>query len=81
MPKPVVDFITVKTQLLEIGYYTLELVSLDGTKRILDSWYLSKGEKSEVERTYDFGTISSGMYFLVLKSPNRAVSTPVIVIK
>jgi hypothetical protein len=78
-PNPAGDNITISMNLIEKGQHRLELIDINGKSMPIDSWMQINAGYFEMD--YNTSELSSGMYYLILKAPNRSYSLPVFIVK
>lgn len=71
-PNPVGDKADIDISALETGKYKLEIIDITGKRKILNEWNVSGSKKFLM--SIDLREFSSGVYNLLLSSPNRFVS-------
>lgn len=81
MPNPAEDEIKVNVIVSEIGEQFLELVDIAGNIISLQKWSNSLADPREYEFVFDLNNISSGFYYLIYRSSNRTMHSPVYIIK
>ncbi|TAL68988.1 MAG: choice-of-anchor D domain-containing protein [Bacteroidetes bacterium] len=79
-PNPADGFLTLDISVLETGNYKIELIGLTGGTDILKEWNVKLDSNKSEHFNLELGNISSGIYYLLLKSPTRQVVVPVIVV-
>ncbi|MBI5325769.1 MAG: choice-of-anchor D domain-containing protein [Ignavibacteriae bacterium] len=80
-PNPADGYLSVDITVLETGNYKLELTGLTGDASLLKEWNVNMTSYKETHLNLELNSISSGMYYLILKSPTRQVLVPVMIIK
>ncbi len=78
-PNPASDNISINMNLFETGNHKLEISDINGKTKVIDEWY--QHNSGMIELNYTTSELSSGMYYLILKSPNRSYSLPVFILK
>jgi len=77
-PNPVSSNLIIKGNLLESGLHSIELMDISGKANIIWEWN-SENDK-EFEFNFDVRMLSSGMYYLVLRTPERVSVVPVFIV-
>lgn len=80
-PNPADDYLSVDIAVLETGSYRIELMGLTGEINQIKNWEVNLNSNNNYRFNFDINNVSSGMYYLILKSPTRYVVVPVMVVK
>jgi hypothetical protein len=80
IPNPADNQIKVKVDALEVGWYSLDLVDVQGSVMIKNSWAVVKDGKRDFDFDMKTSDLSSGMYFLIYKTPTESHAQPVFII-
>ncbi|ROL62211.1 T9SS C-terminal target domain-containing protein, partial [Bacteroidetes/Chlorobi group bacterium ChocPot_Mid] len=77
-PNPASDEINIKGNVLEEGLHTIELTDIRGNSSLVEKWI--SDSKKDFEFKIDVSLYSSGMYYIILRTPERALVVPVFII-
>ncbi|MFC2130222.1 choice-of-anchor D domain-containing protein [Bacteroidota bacterium] len=77
-PNPASSVLTISGNVLESGLHRLELVDIRGNRKHLYSWEVD--DDKVIDYIIDLQGLSSGMYYLILRSPARIKAVPVFII-
>ena len=80
-PNPANDLIEVNISVLEVGLHSLVLINPQGERKELQNWVVENDGIKTFNFVIQTNEISSGMYYLLLKSPVRSKVEPVFIIK
>jgi hypothetical protein len=80
-PNPADEFLSVDIAVLETGNYKIELMGLAGNEMKIKEWDVKLDSDKDYHFNFELGNISSGLYYLILKSPTNRLVVPVIVVK
>ena len=80
-PNPADEFLEVNITVLETGNYKIELMGLTGDINQIKNWDVNLNSNIDYHFNFDIWNVSSGMYYLILKSPTQQVVVPVMVVK
>lgn len=78
-PNPASDVVNIEILPLEQGNHYLKLSDINGNIKELNNWNVTNNDK--IEFMYNSSDLSSGMYYLILQSPNRIYKLPVFIVK
>jgi hypothetical protein len=77
-PNPVSSALSINGNTLEAGMHSLEIVNVQGMKTKLREW--NADETDNFDFSIDLSGYSSGMYYIILHTPNRTFTKAVFVI-
>ncbi|MFH1050017.1 MAG: choice-of-anchor D domain-containing protein [bacterium] len=77
-PNPANSEINITGNVLESGIHSIELMNVRGNSKVLESW--NSDTNKEFDFTIDISGYSSGMYYLILRTPARISVRPVFII-
>ena len=77
-PNPAGDEINIRGNVLEAGIHTIELMDVNGKSKILETW--NSDYSKEFDFTVDISGYSTGMYYVVLRTPVRISVVPVFIV-
>ena len=78
-PSNLLNTIDVQVNTLEAGTHRIEIINLQGKKVYETSWNAQFGEVNKFEFRIDLSEFSTGMYIIILKSPERIKTAKVMV--
>ena len=80
-PNPASDELQIKGNVLELGLYKIELINLQGKKQTIKTWFVNKDDNKNFDFKITLNDLTSGFYFIVLKSPARVKAQSLFIIK
>ncbi len=80
-PNPADEFLEVNITVLETGSYKIELMGLTGDGSKIKEWDVKLNSDIDYHYNLELENVSSGIYYLILKSPTRRIVIPVMVVK
>lgn len=80
-PNPVTDRLNIDIRVLETGKHHLEIVNVAGQRYPLVQWDVPVNSNKEYQFNININSFSSGMYYLILRSPARIKALPMMIVK
>ncbi len=81
IPDPANSDAIIRATALEVGEHTIRLIDARGKVLAVRKWNVNLKDNRIYEFPIDLGDLSSGIYFLVLQSPNRTTTERATIIK
>ncbi len=80
-PNPATDKIYIKAEVIEVGEHKLELVNLQGLRKEIDSWKVKLKGSREFDFKLDASEFSTGVYYIILRTPTSVKAKPIFIVK
>lgn len=75
------NLLSVKTNVIEAGYNKLEIIDITGQKLVEEKWERIFNGNNSYEFNYSTENYSSGIYFIVLTTPNDVITKKILLTK
>ena len=80
-PNPANDNFEVNVTALEIGWHSLEIMNIHGETTLIDNWQVMLDGKREFTFNIETSGLSSGTYYVVVRSPTDIKAESIFIIK
>ncbi len=80
-PNPAAGSMEVDLRLLESGIHRLEILSLEGKSVSMKKWAVPAEGEKKYNFNFDLSSFSSGMYYLILRSPAKIRAYPLMIVR
>jgi hypothetical protein len=80
-PNPASDEIEISLTLLEVGRHSVDIYDVQGRAKNIRNIDVSLNSKKEIKFRYNLYGLSSGFYFIVVKSPTSKIIKPIYIVK
>ncbi len=80
-PNPASDEVNIKVSVLEVGRHSVNIYDVQGRTWKIKEFDVNLNSQKEIEFKYNTGGLSSGFYFIVVKSPTSRIVKPIYIVK